>query len=243
MTPFLALFPFLSPWMLLAIPGMLIGLFAQWRLHSAYRRYSELETDRQISGARTARLLLDRNGMANVEIYESSGEMSDHFDPRRRAVFLSPDVAHGTSVAAVAIAAHEVGHAIQNRVDYHFFRFRMLMVGTTGIATNAATLLFMLGMFLSGALSQWLLLGSIGLYLVFVFFQLVTLPVEYDASRRARKELIRHGVITDGEQRDVARMLNAAALTYAAALLTAVFELIKFIGLAATRGAFQRDRD
>ncbi len=243
MIPIVAYYFFYSPWMLLAIPGMLVGLFAQWRLHSAYGRYSRQDTQRQMTGAQTARLLLDRNGMANVEIFETTGEMTDHFDPSRRAVFLSPDVAHGRSVASVAIAAHEVGHAIQNRMDYHFFRFRMLLVGTTGLATNASVILFMLGMFLSGVVSHWLLLAGIGLYSIFVFFQLVTLPVEYDASRRARRELIRLGVIVEGEQRDVGRMLNAAALTYVAALLTAFFELIKLVGMAASRGTFDRNRD
>jgi hypothetical protein len=229
--------------MLLAVPGIVLGLLAQWRLHSAYRRFSQLASKRGITGAKAARLLLDRNGMANVEIFEASGQMSDHFDPRRRAVFLSREVAFGNSIAAIAIAAHEVGHAIQNRVDYHFFRLRMFIVGMTGFATSASSIFFLLGLCLAGPISEWLLILAIALYLVFIFFQLVTLPVEFDASGRAKKEIIKHGLIEPDELKPVRTMLNAAALTYVAALLTSVFELIKLIGLAATRGAFSRNRD
>ena len=239
----LASFDSLSPWMLLAVPGILMGLFAQsWR-HFANRRYTRVHTERQTTGAQVARILLDRNGMANVELFETTGAMVDHFDPSRRAIFLSPDVARGPSVAGVAIAAHEVGHAIQNRLDHRFFRFRMLIIGMTSLAASASALIFILGLCVSDELSRQLLVGSIVLYTVFFLLQIATLPVEYSASSRARKELLRHGLINPGEQRAVGRMLNAIAFTYVGTLLPALIELIRTVGTAVGRRLLGRNRD
>lgn len=224
-------------WILLGF-GMVVALWAQFKLRGAYARYSQIGTQHHISGAQAAREILDRNGLQQVEIHEVPGELSDHYDPSRRAVFLSPDIFHGTSIASVAVAAHEVGHAIQHQQAYGPLGLRMALVPITGFASRAAMFLVLGGLFLGnilGPISSTLLWIGVGCYAVLAFFQLVTLPVEYDASARAKVQLNQIGLVTREELPGVERMLGAAALTYVAAMISALTELLRLILIARSR--------
>jgi Zn-dependent membrane protease YugP len=236
----LAMF-YIDPYFWVTIPGALVAIWAQMRLSAAYSTYSQVASQRGLTGADTARSILDRNGMANVEVFRTEGQLSDHYDPSRRALFLSKDVYYGQSLSAVGIAAHEVGHAIQHKSSYGPLGLRMSLVGVTNIASRSAVWVIMAGMLLgnfgrNGSLGRILLLVGIGLFSVVAFFQLVTLPVEYDASARAKRELSRLNLITPQELPGVEQVLNAAALTYVAALLSAVLEVVHLLLLVRGRG-------
>ncbi len=226
-----------SGWFLM-IPAMLIALWAQFKLRSNYAHFSKVGTVRGFTGAQTAREILDRNGLPNVEIYEVEGTLSDHYDPTKRAVFLSRDIFHGNSVASVSVAAHEVGHALQHKAAYGPLGLRMALVPVTGIATNMAMLLILGGIFLGGILGSFsttLLWIGVGCYALIAFFQMVTLPVEYDASSRAKEQMLRLGIIDPREVAGVSKMLGAAALTYVAAMISAMLEVLRWIMLARSR--------
>jgi Zn-dependent membrane protease YugP len=230
-----AFFSFWDPYWWVMIPGMLLALWAQMRLSSTYSRYREVGTDRRITGADAAREILDRNGMSGVEVFEVPGHLTDHYDPLKKSVFLSSENFHSTSVAAVGVAAHEVGHAIQHKEAYGPLGLRMALVGVTNFASNASMWIIIAGMVIGGAWSAKLLWGGVILFSVVAFFQAVTLPVEFDASRRAKVQLLRYGIITNRENADVDRVLSAAALTYVAALVSALLTVLKYVMLARSR--------
>lgn len=234
-----------DPWFWVTIPGILLAMWAQFRLSSTYGRYSRVATARGVTGAAVARHILDRNGLSDVPVNTVPGHLTDHYDPLRRAVFLSEENYHTPSVAAAGVAAHEVGHALQHAKGYAWLGFRMAMVGVTGFASRAAWFILIGGMILSnvnprGSLGRTLMLGGILLFAVTVLFQVITLPVEYDASRRARVELERLGLVSGTERGGVQAVLSAAALTYVAGMVTAILELLRL--LLIFRGA-QRDDD
>jgi Zn-dependent membrane protease YugP len=229
---------FFGPWDWLMIPGLLIGMWAQMKLMSTYRRYSQQPVETGVTGAEAAREILDRSGLRSVPVNPVPGNLTDHYDPTKRALFLSEANYYGRSVAAVGVAAHEAGHALQHKTAYAPLQFRMMMVPATNFASTAAFLIlgvgFMLTMFgiLSPKLFGAMLPYAIGAYAVVTLFQLVTLPVEYDASRRAKIALSEMGIIRAGEAGAVNRVLGAAALTYVAALVTSVLELLRMIMIA-----------
>ena len=231
---------FYMPYWWVVIPGALLAMWAQFRLRSAYADYSQVGTESGMTGGQAAREILDRNGLRSVGIEEVEGELTDHYDPTKRTVFLSAASYEGNSVASVGVAAHEVGHALQHKDAYGPLGLRMALVPITGIASRMAGIVVFIGFALSfvkgflglGSIFMW---GGIGLFSVLAFFQIVTLPVEYDASRRAKEQLVRLGMVSDRERDGVENMLNAAALTYVAALATSLLELLKWILLARSR--------
>lgn len=227
-----------DPYWIITLPGVFLAMWAQWRLMSSYRRYSEVGTQLGLSGAEAARMILDKNDLRDVEIFEVPGQLSDHYDPTKRAVFLSPDIARGRSIASVGVAAHEVGHALQHQQAYGPLGLRMALVPVTGFASQASVFIVLAGMILHGTLGNTLLWAGVGLFTLVALFQLITLPVEYDASRRAKVELARLGMIRSEEVPHVSRMLHAAALTYVAAMINAVLQLLHYLMLARSR-----DRD
>lgn len=243
MTMMLAMFPmgfgFDPLWFLLMGPAMLLAFWAQMRLKSTFGRYSEVGNARGLSGADAARIILDRNGLGNVEIHPVAGELSDHYDPRKRAVFLSESTYASRSLAAVGVAAHEVGHAIQHKAAYAPLELRMKVVGVTNIASTLGTWMIMIGMALTAMqgsrFGSNLLWFGIFLFSSLALFHAITLPVEYDASRRAKSELDRLGLVTPQEGRHVASVLSAAALTYVAALAQSLVQLLYFIMVARRR--------
>ncbi|MBU5265432.1 zinc metallopeptidase [Virgibacillus proomii] len=205
---------------------MIIPLWAQSKVKSTYKKYSKQPTSSYMTGAQVARKILDENGLYDVTVEETRGVLSDHYDPRKKVVRLSTDNYHGHSMAASAVAAHEVGHAIQDAEDYAFLRFRSALVPVANFGSNMSFFLILAGLFLG--MSGLFLLGIIFFSLA-VLFQLVTLPVEFDASNRAMAQLVSSGAIRNNEERATRKVLNAAALTYVAAALVAVAELVRFI--------------
>jgi len=215
---------------LFAIPGLLIGIWAQIKLSSAYGKYSRVPVDSGLSGAQAARVILDRAGLNNVPVQEVPGHLTDHYDPAKRALFLSSENFHGQTVAAVGVAAHESGHALQHQAAYGLFNVRMALVPITQFASAAYMGIFFIGIFMG--LLKIVLPIIIVVFAVMTLFQLVTLPVEYDASRRAKEQLFRLGLVHEHERAGVSRVLDAAALTYVAALVSSMLTLLYYITLA-----------
>lgn len=205
---------------------LIVPLMAQMKVKSAYRKYSKQPTSSQMSGVQVARKILDDNGLYDVTIEEVQGKLTDHYDPRSKTVRLSSGNYHGTSMAAAAVAAHEVGHAMQDAEEYAFLNFRTSLVPLASFGSNVSFYLILAGIIFS--MTNLLLIGII--FMAFaVLFQLVTLPVEFNASSRAMDQLVATGIIMNNEERDTKKVLDAAALTYVAAALVAVAELMRFV--------------
>lgn len=205
---------------------ILIPIWAQFKVKGAYSKYSRVATSSHMRGAEVARRILDTNGLYHVDVVETRGHLTDHYDPRSKTVRLSTANYHGHSIAAAAIAAHEVGHAIQDSQDYAALRLRHSLVPVANIGSNLSWVFIMIGIF--AQLSGMLLLGIIFMAAA-VVFQLVTLPVEFNASNRAMDQVVSLGIIRNDEERETKKVLNAAALTYVAAAAVAVLELLRLV--------------
>lgn len=205
---------------------LIIPIWAQMRVKGTYKKYSKVQTSSGMTGAQVARKILNDNGLYDVNVEEVRGTLTDHYDPRSKVVRLSTDNFHGTSVAGAAVAAHEVGHAIQDQEEYAFLRFRSALVPVASFGSNASFFLIIAGMLMS--YSGLILLGIFAMAAA-VLFQLVTLPVEFNASSRAMEQIVSSGVIRNDEERETRKVLNAAALTYVAGALVALLELVRFI--------------
>ena len=219
-------------WLFL-IPGLILGIWAQVKLHRAYGKYSRVPVDSGMTGAEAARRILDNAGLHDMPVEEVPGRLSDHYDPTKRALFLSSDNFHGQTVAAVGVAAHEAGHALQHQAAYGLFNVRMALVPVTQFASTAYMGILFLGWFMGiFGTALWIIIGT---FSVITLFQLVTLPVEFDASRRAKEQLFRLGLVHEQERAGVAKVLNAAALTYVAALVSSILTLLYYLTLARGR--------
>lgn len=207
-------------------PAILLGIYAQWKVMDAYRRGSQLRTESGLSGAEAAAVILRDARIHNVAIEDVPGQLTDHYSPSEKTLRLSPDVFEGRSISSVGIAAHEAGHALQDAKRYPLLIIRNAIVPIANFGSVAAIILLMLGFVL--ALAGLIYVG-IAVFSLTVLFQLVNLPVEFDASRRARKRLLDTGVITVEEEPEVAKVLNAAALTYVAATLTSILTLAYYL--------------
>jgi Zn-dependent membrane protease YugP len=208
------------------IPPLLIGLGVQWWLRKTFAEQAQVQATNGMTGAQIARAILDANDLHDVPVTISpGGPLSDHYDPRKRSVHLSHPVHDETSVSATAVAAHEVGHAIQHKEAYTFFRFRSALFPAVAFSSSIWIWLLVLGLLLQ---ATGLFLVAILLYAVVVLFQFVTLPVEFDASRRAAVQAQNLGLVTSQEGAGVKKVLNAAALTYVAGALAALTQLLYF---------------
>lgn len=205
---------------------ILVPLWAQMRVKGAFAKYSKVASSYHRSGAEVARAILNANGLFQVGIEQGRGFLSDHYDPRTKTVRLSPDIYHGQSIASAAVAAHEVGHAIQDANGYAFLRFRHALVPVANIGSNFSWILIMIGFI--AHMSGMILLGIIFMAAA-VVFQVITLPVEFNASSRAMDQVVSLGLISGSEEKQTRKVLNAAALTYVAAAAVAVLELIRLI--------------
>ncbi len=223
-------------YLLFSLPALLLALFAQWKVQSAYRKYSRIRNMRNLSGLETARWLLRANGLGDVSVQGTKGVLSDHYDPRKKMLRLSRGVAESHSVAAMGIVAHEVGHAVQDQVDYAPLRVRSGLVPVVNLGTWMGMILFFVGIVIQ-------LSGLVWLGIIFfsgsVVFALVTLPVEQDASRRALQMLKADGLVGTTDLQGVQSVLSAASLTYVAALAQAFSQLLYFVFLAT--GMSRRD--
>lgn len=216
----------LSAYLIYFVILLVLPLWANMRVRNTYKKYSQIENSSMMTGAQVARKILDENGLYHVKIEEVNGMLSDHYDPRSKVVRLSSQNFHGHSQAAAAVAAHEVGHAIQDAQEYAFLRFRHALVPVANLGSNMSFFLILAGMLLE--LANLFLVGIIFMAAA-VLFQLVTLPVEFDASNRAMNQLVATGVIRSNEERETKKVLNAAALTYVAAAVVALLELLRFV--------------
>jgi Zn-dependent membrane protease YugP len=218
--------------LLVAIPSFLLALWAQMKVQGALRRFNRVPASSGLSGAEAAATILRASGLANVGIEMTRGFLGDHYDPASHTLRLSPDVYNGRSLAAVGIAAHEAGHALQQARAYAPLGLRTAIVPLAAMS-NLAWPILIVGLILRASpLGGLLITGALLLFLTLVVLQVVNLPVEYNASRRAREALLQFGVVSAQEDDGVKAVLNAAALTYVAAALGAILQFIYFLGLA-----------
>lgn len=221
--------------MFLLYLGLIIALplYAQFKVKSTYNKYSKVRSTSGMTGAQVARRILDENGLQNVRVVESEGFLSDHYNPATKVVALSPHNYRDASVAGTAVAAHEVGHAIQDQEAYKFLRIRHSLVPATNLTSKASWIFIMIGIIFS---SMNALLGiGIALLAVGVVFQLVTLPVEFNASSRAMDQIVSLGIIQNEEEKHAKKVLSAAAMTYVAAAAVAVLELVRLLFIFTSR--------
>ncbi|ELC8429929.1 zinc metallopeptidase [Clostridium perfringens] len=220
---------YIEPTYLILIPAILISAWAQFKVSSTFNKYSTVRSINGYTGAQVARILLNDAGLQEVEIQQVPGRLSDHYDPRAKVLRLSSDVYGSTSVASIGVAAHEVGHAIQDKESYSALVFRNAIVPVVNFSSSLSWILFFIGILLS--YSTLVTIGII-LFSVVVLFQLVTLPVEFNASSRALKLLEARGILYDKEVEGARKVLSAAALTYVAATLMAVLQLVRLIAIS-----------
>lgn len=223
-----------STYLLFMIPAFLLMAFASWRVRAAYSKWGRVPARSRLTGAQAAQRLMLSNGLQGVRLAGVGGELTDHYDPRSKTLYLSQGVAQSPSVASLAVAAHELGHAMQDAEGYFPLRLRSALVPAVNIGSYLGWILIMLGLLLN-----WINLAWLGV-LVFsggALFALATLPVEFNASRRARELLSNAGIIVgEDEQRGVNSVLNAAAMTYVAGLATAILQLLYYVLMIAGLG-------
>lgn len=217
---------------LIIILTFAITLGAQGYIDSTYRKMRRLGSKSNLTGADTARKILDSNGLTDVKVVETSGVLSDHYDPRSKTVSLSPEVYGKNSLASISVAAHECGHAIQDKDDYAFLRARNTIIPFVNFASTAGYIAILIGLFTSSLGFLWI---GILLEIVILVFQLITLPVEFDASNRALKQLEELKILDSSEKIKSRKMLRAAALTYVAAVATAILEILRLVLIASAR--------
>ena len=225
-----------DPTFILLIPAIIFTMVAQGKVKSAYAKYSQIPTRRGLTGGEVARRILDSNGLSHVPIEVIQGQLTDNYDPTKDVMHLSREVYSGTSIASVSIAAHESGHAIQDAREYSFLKFRVSMVPVVNLVSGASWPLIIIGILLvamgsvqTAGIGNMLLNLGIVAFCIVVLFHTVTLPVEFNASSRAIKQLESLGIIEGDEIRGAKKVLSAAAMTYVAALAVSVMNLIRIL--------------
>ena len=215
-------------YIIISLPALALGFWAQMKVKSAFNKYSRVPAGRGTSGAQVARRILDANGLGHVNVEETRGFLSDHYDPRSRTLRLSPQVYQSNSVAAVGVAAHEAGHALQHSTNYAPLTLRSAIVPGVQIGSWLGPIIFIIGMFLGPGLGFTVSLLGLILFAAVAVFTLVTLPVEFNASTRAKEVLVAQGFVGQQEMQGVNAVLNAAALTYVAAAIQAITTLLYY---------------
>ncbi|MBQ8495375.1 MAG: zinc metallopeptidase [Clostridia bacterium] len=219
------------------LPAVIFAMWASAHVNSTYNKYKNQLSARGITGAQAARMVLDANGLYHVRIEQVAGELSDHFDPRTNVVRLSQGVYDNTSTAAIGIACHEVGHAIQHATGYVPVKIRTAIVPITNLGSKLSMPLILIGLVL-GAFSEWMFMlvyAGIACFALSTVFQLVTLPTEFNASRRAMDSIQTYNILSDDELRGTRKVLTAAAMTYVAALAVSIMQLLRLLLLAGRR--------
>lgn len=216
-----------------ALPGLLLSLWASYRVRSAFETDSQVPSRRGLTGAEAARRLLDDAGLYDVGIVEHPGTLSDHYDPSSRHLALSPEVYHGHSVASIGVACHEAGHALQHATGYAPLALRSALVPTVGIGSTLGYIVMGVGLMLS----PWVVLAGAAIFSLVLLFQVVTLPVEFDATARAKRLVLEAGIISPDEREGMDRVLNAAALTYVAAVVSTLMVILYYLFRAGLLGS------
>lgn len=212
--------------MLLLLIGIIVTMSAQFKINKAFKKYLNIRANSGLTGADIARKILEKNGLSNIYVVETNGYLSSHYDPSRKTVRLEKNIYEGSSIAAISVAAHEVGHAIQDKENYSFMIIRSKLVPLVNLVSYLGYFSLFISIF--GGLTSYLMLSIIVL-LATILFQLVTLPVEFDASSRAKKELEKLNLVNNEEVVGVSKMLNAAAFTYVASLATSLLQLLRLV--------------
>lgn len=217
---------------LLVLIGFILVLYAQIKIDITYAKYRKISNIKGITGREVARNILNSNGLSQISIYETNGKLTDHYDPTKKLIKLSSDIYDGTSIASIAVAAHECGHAIQDKEDYSFFKIRSALVPIVNFISYLGYFGLIVSLFAG-------VTGYIKLSIVILFatalFQLVTLPVELDASKRAKKQLINLGLINTEEEHGIKKVLSAAAMTYIASLISSILNLLRLVLILSSR--------
>jgi Zn-dependent membrane protease YugP len=222
-------------YLLISLPALILGIWAQAKVKSAFNKYSRMRTYLGLTGAEIARRMLNSNGLQNVQIEQTQGMLSDHYDPRAKVLRLSPEVYQGNSIAAAGVAAHEAGHALQDQEAYTPLKLRSAMVPSVQIGSYLGPIIFFVGLLFAGSFGNTLAWVGIALFGGTALFALVTLPVELNASNRARTWLSTSGVVMNEEMNGVSSMLSAAAMTYVAAAVQALSTLLYYVLLLSGR--------
>ena len=226
-------------YLIFMIPAMALMGFASWYVRHAYNKWSQVRASSGLTGHQAAQRLISTGNLYGVQVQGTAGQLTDHYDPRNKTLFLSEGVAHSPSVAAVAIAAHELGHALQDAEEYFPMKVRSMLVPAVNIGSNLGWFLIMIGLVLRMTQLAWI---GVAVFAAGALFALATLPVEFNASARAKQLLYQTGIIqTEEEQRGVNQVLNAAALTYVAGLITAMLQLLYYVFLVGGMGGRRRD--
>lgn len=211
---------------LLMIIAAAITMIAQMYVTTSYNKYKKVNVKKNISGFEVARAILDSHGMSDIYVTETTGVLSDHYDPTRKVVRLSNDIFHGNSIASCSVAAHEAGHAIQDKENYGFMRFRSAIFPIVNFASYGGYFAILIGVIFGSIELIWI---GIALEIIILVFQLVTLPVEFDASRRAAEELEKLCVLTKNEMPESKKMLRAAAYTYVASVINTILQILRLV--------------
>jgi Zn-dependent membrane protease YugP len=226
-------------WFLIMLPPFIFMIYAQAKVNSAFKKYSKMANSQRVTGAEAAGTLLRANDLSNVRVEGVKSRLGDHYDPSKKVLRLSPAVANTPSVAALGIVAHEVGHAVQDKVGYAFLRFRTSLVPAANLGSSLGFIFVILGMFLvmfGAKFGMTVVWAGVFLFSLAVIFSLITLPVEFNASNRARQMLRSTGMVSTQEYDGASAVLSAAALTYVAATLQAVAQLFYFVLMALGMG-------
>ena len=220
---------------LFALPPLILGMWAQARVRGAFNKYSGVRTATGVTGAQAARKLLDDAGLRSVAVERVNGFLSDHYDPRGKVLRLSSDVYDGPTIAAVGVAAHETGHAIQDRDSYAALRLRSALVPTVQFGSWLGPIIFMVGLFMSSTFGNSIAWIGLLIFGLTALFAVVTLPVEFHATKRAKQLLVSEGILAPQEMQGVNRVLDAAALTYVAAALQAIMQVLYYASILLRR--------
>ena len=220
-------FIFFDPiYFLFLAPGLALSLWASWLTKSTFNKYKEIPGSKGLTGAQAAQIMLERNNVHGLRIEVSQGFLSDHYNPATRSLHLSPDVYHGRSLSAIGVACHEAGHALQHAQSYALLGFRSLIVPAVGFSDNFSYIIIFAGMFMH---SKTLMIAGCILFAVTTLFTIITLPVEWDASARAKVAMERAGLVSGPEAQHAGKVLNAAFLTYLAAAVSSILTLVYYL--------------
>lgn len=217
---------------LLVVIGVILVLYAQIKINTTYSKYRRIRNIKGITGREVARIILEANGLSQINIYETNGNLTDHYNPTKKLIKLSSDIYDGTSIASVAVAAHECGHAIQDKENYSFFKIRSILVPVVNFISYLGYFGLIVSLF--AGVTGYLKLSILILFAT-TLFQLVTLPVELDASKRAKELLINLGLVSIEEENSVKKVLSAAAMTYIASLISSILNLLRLVLILGSR--------
>lgn len=217
-------------YLIFMLPALLLGLWAQANVKHAFNKYNKIGNSANITGAQAARMILDQNGLKYIRVEEIGGQLTDHYDPKKGVIRLSSSVYHSTSIGAVGVAAHEAGHAVQHAEEYTPIRIRNAIVPVCNFGSSAGPILIVIGcLFANSSFGINLIFWGIVLFSLVALFQLVTLPVEFDASSRALSVIKNNGMFTENDVKGARKVLRAAALTYVAALVTTIMQILYYV--------------